>query len=402
MRLTTLIAVCLTCCLASVSFAQEGLFAPRLYVNNSVISNYEFEQRVLFFQAVNSPGDVEKQALNSLIADRLRVGAAIALDISLTDQEMKDGMEEFASRAKLTPEAFIQALGEKGIAEETFRDFVEANILWRNVIRTTYGSKVQITETDIDRAMALTSRRGGVRLLLSELIIPAPPEQEADARALAGELSSTIRSEAAFSDAAREFSAASSAQAGGRLDWLELDKLPPAIAMILLKLSPGEVTEPIVIPNAIALFQLRAIEETGMPPTGPVTIDYAEVLVPDTADGAALAARLAANADVCDDLYGLMRDLPADQLQRQTSSAGEIPTDVGLALAKLDENETSFTLRRGNARVLLMLCSRTATPKEGETPTREQVRLMLINQRLASLAESYLQELWAGAIIREP
>ena len=49
-----------------------------------------------------------------------------------------------------------------------------------------------------------------------------------------------------------------------------------------------------------------------------------------------------------------------------------------------------------------MLCSRMSCRQTGKPPTRDQVRVMLINQRLAGLAESYLEELRAAAIIREP
>ena len=88
-------------------------------------------------------------------------------------------------------------------------------------------------------------------------------------------------------------------------------------------------------------------------------------------------------------------------MQRFTQGTGEVPRDVALELAKLDAGETSFALRRGNARVFLMLCTRNVAV-EGEAPTPAQIRDQLINQRLAAYAEKYLNELRAAAIIREP
>ena len=74
---------------APLAQAQQGLFAPRLYINDSVITEYEFGQRVLFLQLLRAPGDPEQQALDGLIEDRLRVDAAKALKIidSLTSLE---------------------------------------------------------------------------------------------------------------------------------------------------------------------------------------------------------------------------------------------------------------------------------------------------------------------------
>ena len=57
----------------------------------------------------------------------------------------------------------------------------------------------------------------GKEKLLSELVIPAPPGQEAQAQAIAQRLSETVRSEAQFAAAARQYSAVPTAPEGGRL-----------------------------------------------------------------------------------------------------------------------------------------------------------------------------------------
>ena len=47
--------------LAAPAMAQD--FSPRLYVNDRVITEYEVAQRVLFLQALRSPGNLEEEAL---------------------------------------------------------------------------------------------------------------------------------------------------------------------------------------------------------------------------------------------------------------------------------------------------------------------------------------------------
>jgi hypothetical protein len=58
-------------------------------------------------------------------------------------------------------------------------------------------------------------------------------------------------------------------------------------------------------------------------------------------------------------------------------------------------------LRRGTARVFLMLCTRNVAIAENP-PTPAAIRDQLINQLLAAFADSYMNELRAAAIIREP
>ena len=88
---------------------------------------------------------------------------------------------------------------------------------------------------------------------------------------------------------------------------------------------------PVPIPNAIAIFQLRAIEE--IPAEGEVTaIDYAAFYIPGGQSAGALqqAALLDARVDTCDDLYGVASGLPEGRLQRDSLPPGEIPGDVAL------------------------------------------------------------------------
>lgn len=416
MRPKTLLAMCLTLCLAAPPLAaQSDPFAPVLYVNDSAITQYELDQRILFMRAVNTPGDVEALARQALIENRLQVEEALRREADVTDEALAAGIAEFAGRANLTTEQFTAALAERGVDPQTLRDFVRAGLLWREIVRARFAPRVNITENDIDNALSPTALRGGVRLLLSELIIPAPPEQAQDAMALAEELSASISGEAAFAEAAAQFSASPSAPQGGRIDWLVADNLPAPIAALLLGLAPGQVSAPIQLPNAVAIFLLRSVSETGERPSVPVTVEYAQVLFPDTPEGLASALQMQADADACDDLYGLARDLPPDQLIFESSPPGSIPVDIGLQLAKLDPRESTVNLRRGGARVLLMLCSRTIQPPapppvEGQeaaappTPeqVREQVRVRLFNQRVTKQAEAWLAELVADAIIREP
>lgn len=391
--------------------AQGDPFAPVLYVNDSVITRYELDQRILFMRAVNTPGDVEALARTALIDNRVQVQEARRQNVEISDEDLAAGIAEFAGRANLTSEQFTAGLAGRGVDPQTLRDFIRAGLLWREVVRARFGPRVVISNNAVDNAMAPTALRGGVRLLLSELIIPAPPEQAQDAMALAEELTATLSGEAAFAEAAAQFSAAPSAQQGGRIDWLVADNLPPPIAALLLGLAPGQVSAPIQLPNAVAIFLLRSVAETGQRPAASVTVRYAQVLFPDTAEGLAAAQKMQGAADSCEDLYGLARDLPPQQLVFSTSPPDAIPGDIGLQLAKLDPREATTNLRRGGSRVLLMLCSREVIPKappvpEGqeapEPPTRDQVRSRLFNQQISKLAEGWLADLVANATIREP
>lgn len=389
-------ALCCILALSGPALAQD-LFAPRLYVNDRVITEYEIAQRALFLQALRAPGNPEEEALKALIEDRLQRSEAARLRLTLTDQEVMQGMNEFASRANLTAEGLIAELGKIGVAGESFRDFVSAGLLWRKAVRARFAGQVPVSENDIDRALEAQTRPRALRVLVSELVIPAEPGNEAQALALAQRLSDTVTSEGAFASAARQYSAAPTAGNGGRLDWMPLANLPGAIGAAVLALGPGEISDPVTVPGAVVLFQLRdvALDQSAEPVA--VTVEWADFLI---SDDPAQIATIRANADECNDLYGLARGLPADRLTITKQPAREVPGDVGLELARLDPGEISLALARNGFRRLIMLCGREVTREE--PLDRNQVREAVINQKLEGLAEGYLEELRAAAYIREP
>lgn len=398
------------------AMAQDGnLFAPRMVINGQVVTNFEVEQRMLFLRALRAPGDPEKEAIKALMRDRLAAQAAKDAGISVTAEQVTQGLEEFASRANLTAEQFTAALADEGVAPETFRDFVSNGILWREVVRSKFGAQIRISEAQIDRALAENAKTSQVRVLLSELILPIQGQDVTpvldQARSLRAESSGQ-----AFASAARQFSAAPSAERGGRLDWIEVTNLPPAIASQVLTLSPGEVSDPIVVPQAVVLFQLNGISDVESAMPAQVEVEYAQFALPPNLDPATVRAQ----ADGCGDLYPLARGLPAEQLRVTKQMMGAVPQDIGLELARLDVGESVLRQRAGYTE-LLMLCLRTGIPEadpaaaaeipvttaEGEAAAeaplvdREAVRNRLGNAQLTAMAEAFMEELRSEAIIEE-
>lgn len=381
--------------------AAQNLFAPAARVNDRIITRYEVRQRARFMQLLGSKGDLQKVALDRLIEERVQFDAAAALGLSVTEEGILAGMEEFAKRANLSRERAVAIMRQQGIEEETFRDFVEAGLLWREVIRTKFGESTTVSEVEVDRAMAAAPpSTKGVRVLLSEIILPAGSSAEKRrANARTDEILG-LTSIDAFARAAGKYSAAASRGRGGRIDWLPLSNLPENIASQILTLRPGEVAGPFPVSNAIAFFQLRQFEEGG---PGGVTqaVDYAQYLIPGSRTESNLreALKVAGRVDTCDDLYAVAQKDPK-RLVRVLQPQAAVPPDIAIELAKLDPNEISTALVRGGNLVVLMLCERTRMQNaELDDNDRQAATLQLRNQRLGQVAEAYLAELKANASI---
>lgn len=378
----------------------QNLFAPVAQVNNTVVTEYEVQQRLRFLQLLNAPDATREAVIEALIDDRLRTAATNAAGLEITEEGMREGMAEFATRANLSAEEFITALAQNGVERETFRDFIANTLTWRELIRARYVRNVSITERDIDAQLGAGSAGSSIRVLVSEIIIPAPPQNAANVNALAERIAQS-RTPAEFSNFARQYSATASRGAGGRLPWQNVEDLPPALRGLILGLSPGEVTAPLSIPNAVALFQLRDIQETGKPAQRYASIEYAAYYIPGGRSEATLAqaAQLKNRVDTCDDLYGVAKGQPEDVLDRETKAPAELPNDFAIELSKLDTGEVSTTLTRNNGQTLvfLMMCKRVA--EENAEVDRDAVRNALRQEQLQGYSNQLIAQLRADARI---
>ena len=342
--------------------SAQGLFSPAITVNDSVVTNYEIDQRIKLLTLFRTPGNLPELAREQLIEDRLKAEEAKRAGLRLSEDAMAQAMDDFAGRANMSLDQFLVLLNQNGIDKETLADFVRIGVTWRDFVRLRYGNRVNITETDIDRALGnQAGGDAGIEVLLSEIIIPAPPPQAAQAMQTAQRISG-LTSEAAFSAEARRVSALPSKANGGRLNWLPITNYPPALRGILLALGKGEVTAPLPITNGVALFQLRGVREVSQGQPDFAAIEYMSYVIAGAPeDTLAKAASVAGRVDTCDDLYGEAKGQPEENLLRTSLPPADIPQNVAIALANLDAGEVNYSLTdaTGTVRQFIMMCGRT-------------------------------------------
>jgi len=383
---TSLIALGLT--LAPLGVAAQNLFSAAILVNDQAITNYELKQRTMFLEALRFPGVPDELAPKQLIEERLKKAAADQLGIRVSEEELQFELESFAQRFNVAFDEFAAELERVGISVDTPRAFIANQLLWREVVRARFGAQANVDEAQVERSANAKKSGSSIEVLLTEIIMAMQPGQEQEVRERARELSK-IRSFDAFSDAAREFSDAPTREFGGRVTWQKLDTLPGVLQPLIFGLAPGEVTDPLSIPNALALFQLRGIRETAYRRPLPDSVDYLRYALPSSELENIKAIR--ANINHCDDLYGWAKGNPNHVLKRKTVKRAEIDGPTRNILTNLDENEYVIATQEPTT-TLIMMCSRSQI-LDLEEQDLAQIRDGLLNQRLGSYADSYLENL---------
>ena len=403
MRLRPLLfaLLCIPLCLPDLAKSQSAVSAV-LRVNQSVITQYELDQRIRFLQVIQTSGDLRQAARDQLIDDRLKNSLAAGMNLKLSDGKLEQSMTEFAASGNLSLEDFVTILSRAGVDRQSYADFIKSNLIWGMLIQQLFAPRVQITEAEVDRAYQARLEGSAMRVLLSELIMPISEDtyEQVTARA---QLFAKLTSLNEFADAAERYSVAETRDIGGRLDWTEVNKLPPTLQSLIVSLTPGQVTEPIPLDGGVALFQLRDIEETSYRTPLIAVVDYMtyRILTETPEETLQQAKQVAALTDTCDDLYGIAKGQPEDRLQRHSKAPADIPARLSLQLAKLDENEMMLAAPDPNdgSVLLVMLCGRLA--ETIEDLSRQDVMRGLQMQRLSSYADQYLQSLRSSAYIAE-
>ena len=376
----------------SESKAQANfLLAAKIQVNNSVITQFELDQRAKFLGALKFTGNHSELAQTQLIEERLKQSEAQKLNISASDVEIEDALTRFASRANLTVKEFNKELKRLEIYPDTFRSYVETEVIWQKLVNKKFGAQSSVSNLQLQRAKSISKFEDTIQVLLTEIIIPFSKDDLGEKESLAN-LLKQIKSTEEFSNAAQKYSKAPTATVGGRVKWQNFDRLPGIIKPLILGLSPGQVTEPIMLTKAIALFQLRDIREIKTDRTQLELLDFIKVK-----SDLKYLSLVQDNFHNCSDLEAIIGGQTEVTLTRKKLLSDEIPNTLVPVLDNLDQNESEIIVADGQSQLVIM-CERN-NQLNSTAETLEQDKNVLQTNRLKHLARSFLETLKDNARI---
>ena len=389
-----------TAVLATGAARAQFVVEPEIRVNARAVTAFEIDQRARLLAALGAGGDVRRTARDQLIDEALQSEVIERLELSLEPDELDQRIAAFAESRQLSRAELDAALARNGIAPVTLRDFVRNGTLWREAAQNIFRRQALPSDADLERAIALQQGEAAREVRLQELAVPFAERGEEATRALVLRLSRTLSGAGEFTAAVERYSEAPSAARGGRLDWIAVSDLPPPLAGQVLALQPGEVTAPVPVQGGLAVFRLLEVRRTGAAPRGagggPA---YFELVVPLPADAgddevAAARARLAEvrqSTRTCQDLQAEAEAFGSDSGRRSAAAPAALPA----ALQRGEVGQIEIA-RDARGVVLWMLCR----GNDGlSVEEREALRNRLFNQRMNALAEGFLQELRADAVI---
>ena len=301
------------------------------------------------------PADVlEKQVLERLIVMRLQLQRAEQAGIRISDIELEQAISRIAQQNNLSLEQLRTQISKDGISYDEFRQQLREELTVQRLRQSLVQSRVAVSETEIDIALASESMKRGqvhVGLILVALPDGATAEQiEAGKTKIDGIKALLDKGEMDFNAAAIRYSDHQTALEGGDLGWRSFDEIPPLFANLVQGMSPGDVSQPLRGPSGYSLLKLIETREnqaqslTEYHARG-LMIKTTEVVDSDAAraKAQALYERLQAG----EDFAAVAKEASEDNITRnQGGDMGWFPlqawgTAVADNLEKLADNEIS-------------------------------------------------------------
>jgi peptidyl-prolyl cis-trans isomerase SurA len=234
-------------------------YAPVRTINGDVITDYDIDQRMSLLDALGAEGDLRGLALEQLTEDRLKLQAGEQIGFELPEDAVLGGIEEFAASRGIALDEVLRILEARDIDRQAMDDYVEAGLVWREVVGARFRNLAMPTDAEIDAALAAEANRLIDVYTLGEIALPYAERGRAETERLAQDLYRELSLGGDFVAAVRQFSRSESARNDGRVEPMPLGAMPGPLRAAVEPLGAGEVSAPVEIAGGIALLKVLDI-----------------------------------------------------------------------------------------------------------------------------------------------
>ena len=124
-------------------------------VDGEPITALDIEQRMKFLQMSSQKPSSRKEALDSLIDEKLEVHEAKRFNINVPESEVDTSFANVATRMGVDADKLKDMLTKGGSSVGTFKHRLRAQLAWGALVRGRFKNSLEINDTDIEAALAL-------------------------------------------------------------------------------------------------------------------------------------------------------------------------------------------------------------------------------------------------------
>ncbi len=375
-------------------------------VNDKVITTYDVQQRVKLM-IVSSGGrvtpqmlsQIETQALRDLVQEKLKLLEAQEWEMNVEESEIEAELQAIAAQGGVTVPVLEETLLANGVSPQTLRNQIKSSVVWPRLVQARFRNRVRVSEDEIDQTLErMREDASKEQYLVSEICIPVADSNQIEAYYQGAlQLIEQMRRGVPFAIVAQQFSACTSAAAGGDMGWVRAGELPGELDEAVRQLPPGAVTNPLLSDGAFMILAVRDKREAAVKGEETFSFAYAGAPLSLGRSAARRALEQLPAADAC-----------GGRAQRQDLGAG-----VGVALMEgvtidavderfrsavedLNRGELSPIIEADEALHAVYVCEK----DEGlGLPSREALEDRIYGRQLTRIAQQYLRDIERDSLI---
>lgn len=242
-------------------------------VNRELVTAVELDRRQALIrqsalragQPVPPAQTLEKQALDSLIEERVIVTHARDQGWRIDEAEIDRAVQSVAAQNQMTLEQLRERLQIEGLDLLRFRAQLRDQIALERTREREVIARIVVSEEDIDRAIAAEREAGraGAEVNIAQILVAVPEGADgtalAERRLRAEQALARVRGGEDFAAVARELSDDASRDRGGVLGLRPPERLPDLFVDGVRDLEPGQVA-PALVRSGAGFHVLKLVE----------------------------------------------------------------------------------------------------------------------------------------------
>ena len=261
-----------------VDFGQSSQFSPAIKVNNVFISKYEVNERTKLLIALGaSKSSAKKIAQQNLIDETLQKLHAKAIGVKVLPNQVEEVLNNFIAVRSLTKKSLKINLNKFNASFNELKNYLEANVLMRNVINNTFYSRMNLDDFDFSLFRPSASISIPTQLNISEIIIPFAIRGKENTIKLGERIIKDLNNGKNFEKMAKRFSNAVTSKNGGIIGFVPIETLPDGLKKILIKLKSGQNSNLIISSDSIMIFKVNSWKTTDKVQNPSSEITYAKI-----------------------------------------------------------------------------------------------------------------------------
>ncbi|HVO48960.1 MAG TPA: peptidylprolyl isomerase [Steroidobacteraceae bacterium] len=259
--------------------ATKGVMLDRVaaVVNDGVVLNSELEDQVaavterLRGQKLELPPQnvLRQQVLERLILQEIQAQRASRAGLKVSDEALNSALTEVAQRNNIPLSQLPEALAQQGIDYASYREEMRRELTLGLLRQRDVLQRISITPREIDQFLTKQANtpsennQYNVSHILIAVGQAATPEQLEAAAKRAAEVAQRAKGGEDFAKLAVAYSNAQTALEGGALGWRKGSELPTFLTDVIVKLKPGEVSDPLRTPTGFHIIKLNEVRGEG-------------------------------------------------------------------------------------------------------------------------------------------